>query len=739
MVMGGLVSQVLQPKDSSADRSRDHITRPRKHYQRDNIRHRARSRGRDEVAPEPEPVKPPTSPAEMAAKKRRDLQKRHREKLRSLQWAYLRYHCPKEELPAVGKKFKFWDKNFGQIQFRTLPRDCPWRTDGEWLYELEGIANMRRAWGELDVKAREEKWPKVMLSTLKSCPDKAIQVLEATLDPLPPGYAINDVLRLSLETLEPSKITNLRERNAKTEEFLEVFSKVIEDLPKGHVPLKQSTLGVLCRKLSEEQVAELYQILCKTNFRLHRHTRLHIASSFAASLSRKEMAFEILKGIADEGVDLNQSHYSSVITTLLQTPHVGEVGTRSESAFSPQQALQYFIERGFSPNVINITSLLQSLCRQGDVAEAVRLPLLLAESGVQLDARCAATVFRGAKESLKEENIKGAFNVAKAAQVPYTDVLNNALHSVFYFAEMESREQRFRRPWGAPLFVPLLRIYAKKFDLEPLQWLLPDTLPLVLAQEESDNLEKFSANQSRDWRFKRTIVPVVDEFFSSGPSDKLPPTSTTLAIMLRAYIRSLSQPYDLMSFYAFFKSRLEEQETRSRGVEFFKEQASLIHDTLILTMCESRELLRPALQVFGDMLRSSLSQKAGEGDQGSATTRESSQIHPPPSVFTFSIVLHGLLLRGEKEMAEQVFRVMQENDIEPNIITWNTLAKGYAIMQNIPRTVRTFQELETVGFKPDAFTFKAFSKLKDQTQALKMMDRIIEKNKRRMELEQHSR
>ncbi|KAM0557109.1 hypothetical protein ACHAPJ_005372 [Fusarium lateritium] len=614
------------------------------------------------------------------------------------------------------------------------PNSWPWREDGKWLFELDSVSDMEKAWRTLDVETRKNKWPTTMLSTLNLRPEKAVQVLEATLDPLPPGYAINDVAHFCIDNLKLDDIKVMRDRITKADEVLELFAKLVEDLPSGHVPFRQHTLGHLAKKLPVEQTAEMYQILRRLGIKLHRNTLLFYASKLASSNAHKEKAFEILRGITEEGHDLNSAAVASVITTLLHTRATADAWSSSEHAFLPQRAMEYFLERGFSPNLVSFTALVESLCLQGDIAEAVRLPLLLAENGAELDTRCYTTVFRGAKNSLQASNIKLALDVARAAKVPYVDVLNNTLHSIFYFAEMECRERKLSPPWVLPVFGQMLRIYAKKFDLEPLQWLLPDTLPLILGQDNADGPEKFRSGPRREWEFRNTIIPVVDEFFESNDAPRQKPNTQTLAIMLRAYIKSLYRPYDLMSFYSFFKSRLEESGSgRNWAQELVKEQGALIHDTIILVMLERRGLLRPALQVFGDMLRDSLSTRAKEEGKEVAGLSGEPPIHPAPNMFTFSILIRGLFMRKEKMLAEQVLQAMREHNLAPNDVTWNTLAKGYASMQNLSQTVGTLQDLEAAGYKPDMYTFKAFAKLKDQTKALEMMEKIIDENKKRLE------
>ncbi|KND89705.1 Pentatricopeptide repeat-containing protein, chloroplastic [Tolypocladium ophioglossoides CBS 100239] len=657
------------------------------------------------------------------------------------QWGYIRHQYPKSEVLAVRRAFKSWKIKLHNILKPKVPTSWPWREDGKWLFELDTMAAMRKAWESLNTETRRQKWPLTMLSTMHLEPDKASLVLEATMNPLPPGYAIHDVLLFIAQRVDISGFRTLRERTIHAEETLHLVAKIVEDTPAGHVPFGQRTFGLLACKLPSDQAEELYTILKRADCKLHANTLMHFARKFAGNMAHKMTAFEILQGLADAGADLNEARPASVITSLLHCKVNNDGLSHPKQPFSPRDALQVLVEKGFSPNVANATAFLDSLCQQNDAEEAIRLALLFSECGVPLDTKAWATVFRGAKNSLKVVNVIKALDVARAADAPYVDVLNNALHCIFYFAEMESREKRFRAPWVLPIFEPMLRIYAKKFDLEPLQRWLPDSLPLMLAQKPSSaapskGLVTSDGHQQRRWDFQQSILPVVDKFFSVGEGERLQPNSTTIAMMLRAYIKSLQQSYDLVSFYGFFKSRLEEEsEGGSSATQLVRSQGSLIHDTFIMAMTEHKGLSRRALQVFGDKLKDNL--KAGASGGGKPRLEGSGSIatcpiHPAPSVLTFTILIRGLMHGSDRLLAQQVVQVMREHGIEPNLVTWNTLTKGYASMQNISQVVATLQDMERAGFKADIFTFKAFGKLKDQTKALKMMEGIIDANRRKL-------
>lgn len=638
-------------------------------------------------------------------------------------------------------KFNKWKARFHHIMRNPNP-GWPWKETGRWLLEHDTVAAMRSAWHELDAEARQVQWPVIMLSTMCLYPQKAGMVLEATLDPWPPGYAIHDVLLFILQHMNLSKAKNIRERTLKAEETVDLLHRLITESPKRHIPFSQRLFGLLAKKLPSEHAFELYSLLRRSEFKLHANTLIQFASKLAGDPAHKQAAFEILQVLSDNGADLNEARPSSVITSLLHCKVPEGAESDQKHAFDPKDALQYFIERGFTLNLLSATAFLDTLCQQREVEEAIRLALLFSESGVQFDTKAWATVFRGAKASLNVDTIAKALDVAKVADVPFVDVLNNTLHSAFYFAEMEARENKHQTPFGPALFGSLLRIYAKKFDLQPLQWWLPDSLPLMLAQGAGQRSLVHGDFPKSPWQFETTIIPFVDQLFSTGDDTKLQPNLTTVAIMMRAYIRSLQEPYDLMAYYGFFKSRLEEQSQSASlpsASRLVKNQGSLIHDTLIFAMTEHKTLSRPALQIFGDMLKDQMNKNAADSDTSHVESDglvARTRIHPAPTVLTFTILLRGLMNHRDRMLGEQIVQVMREHGIEPNLVTWNTLARGYASMQDVAKTVSTLQDMEVAGLKPDIYTFKAFSKLKNQTRALQMMEDMIDVNRQKFATEE---
>ncbi|KAG6096800.1 hypothetical protein E4U30_001228 [Claviceps sp. LM220 group G6] len=716
----------------------------------------------------------------------------------------------------------------------------PWETDSEWLLEYDTVSAMHSAWNKLDEQARRVQWPSVMISAMRQNPQRAHIVLEATLSPQTPGYAIHDILVFLSQTQFLASARDSQEKILKSEEMMRLLRKIITEFPKTHVLFPQKVFGLCAKALATEQALELYNLLRESNFPLQLNTLCQFASKFARSTTRKNVAFEILRGLPEGEVNFNNARESSIITSLLHCTASQNLGEEMQADFDAKEALLYFVGRGFSINVIAATAFLNTLCRSGEAEEAVRLAWLFSESGVKLDKKAWRIAFRGAKSTLKVDYIAKGLDLANEASVPLLDVLNNALHSIYALSESERREKGSRHKPGPPIFIPMLRIYAKVFELQPLQWWLSDSIPLLLAendagpseqqpqhllpqldegeqlhegeihegeqlpegewlheeeqlqeeekvqqepltpegqilqeQQQQPQLQLHQQKQGishkgnpgtarRRWGVESTIIPFIDKTFSDfRPTTKLQPSLTTIAIMLRAYIRSLQNPYDLTTCYAFFKARLEEQgrdASLPSASRLVMDQASLIHDTFILSMTDHRDLSRSALEIFGDMLKdhkrvtgSHANQNDDHNDSSNTDTAQNDHktgnekrsdkistskespvipIHPRPSVMTFTILLRGLMKSHSYFLVDHFLEVMRELGIHPNQVTWNAIVRGHAIRQNVRRTVMAMQDMEAAGHKPDVHTFKAFQVLKEQDKALKLMEKMIEMNAR---------
>lgn len=668
-----------------------------------------------------------------------------------MNWLYVRGKQPAAVLENAAEAFWFWKFEINKIAFGLKPA-CENLELAKSIYELGSVAAMKKRWNTISTAEQQIWWPQIMLATLMNALHKADMVLEATMTAATaPGYAACDVLDFIVRAMRLDLMTDGLERQQKADRVLKLatilFDDSLESAGTG-AKLRQGTLGMLASRLPVEHVASLYDVVTHTARQLHPYSLLHFASKLGQDPAHKETAFQILRGLVAKNPSIFEDQgdiISSVISTLLLCVPGGGSGISGQDGFDPKKALEFFIESGFQPNVVSLSAYLTSLTISGKGDEALRLASLFAEEGVMLDLKGWRIVMRGAKESSAVDHIAQGIEVGKAMEIPSIDVMSNSLHTLFYVADKETRMKELKRPWSLPLFRHMLRIFAIRFDLAELQWWIPDSLPLMLMEGVTVEDDKFTKNlPERPWEFPQTVVPLVENVFTSGrDSPKMTPTKSMIAVMLRAYIKSLREPYDIMSFYAFFKSKVEARDERS--VDLMYKKATIVHDTFIATMMEHHGLLKAALQVFGDMLRNSITdlgvtdsywphaERDRSGISGQSPQQRALPTHPPPSTMTYNVVLRGLASQAEDKLASQVMQVMKENNVRMTQSTMNTMIKTYARTQNIRETVQALQDLEAAGFKPDHYTYTAFGKLKNQKEALELMDMIIETNRQNLD------
>lgn len=592
--------------------------------------------------------------------------------------------------------------------------------DERSLWEFDSEQDMREEWDKLSLDERLDEWPRIMISTLRDCPEKAHRVLSATLDHRLPPYAVLDTLRSIASTwrTRPHPL-DARDDQGTAKGIIDTFLRVRETFPT--LPLEQQTLGFTAQALPRRHLQRFLTVLDIQLSHLSENTALHFARKLAGTIGEaseansRRLALEILEHLVIRRPECaNTDKFKSVVTGLLHQDSLEEESQR----FDTQDAFSRLWDKGFRPNIINLTGYLDTLCLAGDVKSAITAAKMFQQYGLRFDNRVVDILFRGAKYKLDGGMVNEVIQISTTAKLTKWRVLENAMHSIFFFHAAEARQSDILAERDQKPFLPMLRIYAKKYQLESLQSLIPESIPLMLTQEvgEEGGHLPFTAGK-RLWDFERSVVPVVDAYASSFGGKLAQPSSGILATMLRAYIKSLRQPYELISLWMYFKHQLEapgpDGNTATRLV---REQKSLIHDTFVMEMLKHPGFKRPALEVLGDMLSSKL--KGSTAEPG----------HPAPTVFTFTILLDRLVASGEQTLASDLLQVMQENGVQANLATMNVRVKRAAMQQNVAKTVEALAELEA-HFKPNEFTFKAFGWLKNQEKALKMIEEIITKRK----------
>ncbi|CAG9943486.1 unnamed protein product [Clonostachys rosea f. rosea IK726] len=644
--------------------------------------------------------------------------------IREIQWAQIKksiQNQPRSDFLRNRKAFVYWKKHFVRLHhWKSNPRRPAWFKTGAWLWNLKNLQDMQRAWEALDVHTREETWPGLMLSTLFSRPDQVHRVLYATLDPLPPSYAVQDAFSVIVTILSEKQSGDLLLHQRQTE-ISELVQKLLGLASDSYQPFTQASLGIFAKRSSNFHVKITYDALKAANVSLSHNTSLQYASKLAAYTDSdgdkyKKDSLSILLDAADNGLDLNSPKVAPSISKLLRCGH--SKGRQDE--FSPDAALHDLIERGFLPNTAHTNSLLGTLCRRGQVDEAVKLARLFIQNGIDLGTRFYHELFSAVRDGHRSEYFGEVLELMKSAGMKEEMVLDKILSAVYSFCANEYRAKKYSPVQEMQPFLHMLRLYEKKFPLGPLQRLIPESLPLLLMPKSEASDPKVSSV----WDYERTVLAIAGKYVSDMSEKPLHPSMDTIGIMFKAYIlSSWRQPYELLALYQHFKEMLESGDSFARAL--VSRQKSRVHNSFLYAMLSHQGLVRPALQVFGDMLHDELWEPNADG---STSASQRTPCHPEPSIYTYGVLLEGLSRRKEMTMMNQIMKIMEENHLKPNLVTMNTHIKSQAMAQNVSTVVTLMQSLEARGFEPDQFTLDAFGKLHDKhkKRALRMMQRIID-------------
>ncbi|TQN74885.1 Protein Rf1 [Colletotrichum shisoi] len=660
------------------------------------------------------------------------VQEMRREKTsRYNEYGYLRYHLSKTELEC----FSDWKNDFMRLfEYAARPSSYKVPQRLNWIMDRQHVEHVIENWASLPIsnEMNSDAWQSLMFSALWSCPDRALALLQiSTEDFTPPGYALKDTIHFLAKW--QTRQLGRDALSTHTEYLCQFTVAIIDKTPRNHIRLLQNTVFNLIRTASVESVEALYHCLKRNGHQMHRNTLLQMATRLAKIPQNKELALQMaVEAIEDGHADLNSHQWSSLCTSILG---LDPDKMKPSDEFSVADAFSVLLEHGFVPNMVNYTAVIRSLSLTGQLEKAWEVFDVMQQHDIRPDSILWSTLLDGAKRSLSASRIESI--VEGAAEDNAIDVifLNDLLFSVLHFCEAETKDNKKAGPGSVPAFGSMLHFYSNIFHLAPLQSLIPVDLSRYL--DSSRSLE-----MPADWQLARQLFPALDRAMSAVPG-KLSPTGATLGIMFVAYVKSLSQPINLISLYAYFRQHV------SNGsplvTHFVREKGTFVYDAIIKALCESPGMLRAALDIIGDMLKHTLEErsKLASPAENSTVAATSSPppppppppppLHPPPSVYTWSILLNGFISHKEKDPGERILAMMRQHNVEPNIITWNTLIAGHAKNQDVNKTVHSLQRLEAAGYEADDYTLRAFAKLVNREAALRKMEQTIERRKRNAE------
>lgn len=608
----------------------------------------------------------------------------------------------------------------------------------KWIQNCTNLQEMLAGWPEFPAKMRKahkDSSLTLISAAVRHVPDKLHLVFEAALSSpygKPYWYVMEDVIELLAMRLRAIGLEEVKALAA--QRLAEMVARVLSSQRKGTVQFSQVTIRSILAALPTDVVEPWYRQLLEAECDLHPYTDVQFASRLAKSLPTKALSAQVLVRLQNANLlDINSPVAASVVTTILSFSKK-DLEELDEHSATPADLFRDLHSSGLTPNVITYTTIIRGLCLKQDLRTALDVFEVMQQHGVQPNGWTYAILLHGCKMRSDWEAFADIAIQACNANVRETVVWNEVLHAVYACCLEHGRDTEPRRV----VLYSMNSIYSRIFDAIPVR-------PFITGR-----LAEMGEHAGQQHWFPAPLKRLIDEIPPLPPQEVLQPGPDTLSIMILGLVRTLPLPYDLAVFYSQYRQMLRQGHPVAKLM--VQEKCSFIHDIVLRHLLKWPGTLRVALDIIKDMM-SDIAREPGsttgmegpslngadsvqQSEEGAlASTRspsESSRLpipHPAPSIYTWTVLVHGFMGAKQPEDAEYIITLMRSNGIEPSLVTWNTLAAGYAKMQKIPEAVNAMRRLEAEGHEADDWTMRAFSYIGNKARAVELMEATVEANK----------
>ncbi|KAI8633776.1 hypothetical protein F5Y19DRAFT_471031 [Xylariaceae sp. FL1651] len=586
-----------------------------------------------------------------------------------------------------------WKKNFATLVRNAATTPIPDGNDntvdvnGKAAAQDNDVASMKTAWQRLDQDRRERLWPQMVLSVLESESDALTTLVRATFDSSwCPSYVVEDMLYVLFRRYQVALETTATGNCDQRQHTIEAIGRyILNNCSPRYLGLEQTILLTISRSMSNSELLELYQKLKTIEHPLHANTLLQFASRFAKAFDTKVYAADILHSLTKiPKFDLNTPAAASVCTSLLT---LNDNEPLPDEHAAPDVLFEFLLERGLRPNLLGLSALMRNFCIRGHLDTAWKIFDLMLQHGLEPDPHVYSILLNGSKRNLDVGSTEQIFNIIKSRNAWSPILINDFLDLLFRENESQAEKRRRQRKKSNNAWRPMLHLYAKFFDLAPLQKLTLFSLENMLATWGVKS--KYSTPSTR---IAETLPPQPDNRL-------IQPNSITLCLMLGAHMRSILTPKYVIRYYNHFFKLVEEKDPIAMSL--LANHGTLVFDIFLRALMQFRETTRFAIHEIQKMISVADAEKAQYGRNIH---------HHPPSVHTWTILLNGFKNHRNTLGAVGVLNMMANvSHSQPTLATWNALIQAFALTGNVNGAVKAIQSLEKAGFHPDDRTVKAFN------------------------------
>jgi pentatricopeptide repeat protein len=607
-------------------------------------------------------------------------------------------------------------------------------------------------------------WPQLVLACLRYFPTKVDKLIHTTWEEswrmgesVTPPWVVQDVIWFLIR--HPS----LKLNSGFARKLWSLMVTLMSKSPRGHLRFRQWDIFQLMDNLStEDQVEKFYRALVEYEHPLHSNTLQQFADRLGRNIACKSTALEIIEYLViSKQLDVNSPHIGALVTTLLSFKDQQSPDDLPEVMGKPAEYFERVLELGFTPNLFTYSVLVCNICRTGSMREALNVLDIMRGQNLEPDAILYSYLLHTAKLTQDWDAMAMLLQQAASQNIQDPVVWNEPLHFVYraFLAEARQRiSQRERVPRRMlPAFDYMIKMFGRIYQPDVLRKFIPwDLDPLLHAEMKPDNANGWETG-IRTYHFTLGMP-------SFSESEVLQPGHDTISIMLMGFMATYSNPQAAFALYRHVRKMLDAGDPDVVG--FVQKTGTLLYDLVLRSMLAEKSYFGLCFGILNEMIgRSELAaNSSSSGHRELRLTRQAAELpedsvkpprartaaeywhrsqqpqpetnivfcHPPPSVHTWSILLHGLMYHKETEHAERILRLMPEYGVQPNTVSWNSMLGGYAKAQNVRMAVKTLKRLEASGVETNELTFTAFSYLHNREAGLRMMEALTKKRSTRL-------
>ncbi|KAK4131327.1 hypothetical protein BT67DRAFT_458086 [Trichocladium antarcticum] len=523
------------------------------------------------------------------------------------------------------REFRTWLRMFSQawkrleskgVHTRSLPTRKIEQEDRKELKKLmrfRSVQEMREYWHAKPAGDRELSWPGIMTAALDLAPDRAADLLEATVERhLTPMYAVVDTLTFIVFRVFQLP-DGLREKQQAALPGLLLHILRLDNW----APLPQWVIFRIITVCDTKTLAEISSEFHRCGPKLHYHTWLQIAGRLAKDVHYKLNAVGILARLVDRGDLFPYSPFHAALTTaIVSFPKVdagGKPGLQQQSLPAIQaEVYERLVQSGITPNVVTYTAMIQGLCSNNRLSTAWKIYHVMRDEGHTPDPHVFSILIHGSKLAGDLQSTREVVAEASASEDTLKDpiIWNDLLDTILQAAIKESKTNRTAAPLIVPAFPSMLQLYARFFKLAPLQRLIPsDLIEHLTADERSSFVES--------WQWKDEAALLTSQLPESPIEELVEPGTDTLGIMLMGYLRSTGSLYNIVAFYSHFRDLFKSGDPVAASL---LRANTLVYDAVIRSITEYEGSLRLAIDILNDMLKDAAAYAAAFPDRAPSIT-----------------------------------------------------------------------------------------------------------------------